>query len=97
MKVKVLGINETLSFLGKSVTENVTQIASIYEEEARRATPVRSGRAQRNWKKDVSAGGFDVSNTLPYIRRLEEGYSKQAPKGITRAATRRANSRIKQL
>ena len=97
MKVEVLGINETLRFLGKSVTENVAQVASIYEEEARKATPIKSGRARRNWTKEVSSQGFDVSNNVPYIGRLEEGYSKQAPKGISGAATRRANSRIKSL
>tara|TARA_R110000782_G_C14520564_1_gene381055 strand:+ start:123 stop:416 length:294 start_codon:yes stop_codon:yes gene_type:complete len=97
MKVEVLGINETLRFLGKSVTQNVAQVASIYEEEARKATPIKSGRARRNWTKTVNSQGFDVSNNVPYIGRLEEGYSKQAPKGISGAATRRANSRIKSL
>ena len=97
MKVEVLGINETLQFLGTSVTDKVAQVAEIYLDEAKKATPIKSGRARRNWKKTVNRQGFDVSNNVPYIGRLEEGYSKQAPKGITRAATRRANSRIKSL
>ena len=97
MKVEVLGINETLQFLGTSVTNKVAQVAEIYLDEAKKATPIKSGRARRNWTKQVDRQDFSVSNNVPYIGRLEEGYSKQAPKGITRAATRRANSRIKSL
>lgn len=94
MKVEVLGINETIRFLGTSVTDKVSQVASIYLEEAQKATPIKSGRARRNWTKQVNRQDFDVSNNVPYIGRLEEGYSKQAPKGITRVASRRAKRRV---
>ena len=97
MKVEVLGVDETLKFIGRSVTERVDEIANIYEEEARKATPIRSGRARRSWTKDVNRQGFKVENNVPYIGRLEEGYSKQAPKGISRPTVRRANRRVKGL
>ena len=97
MKVQVLGINETLKFIGRSVTERVDQIATIYEEEARKATPIRSGRARRAWTKDVNRQGFNIENNVPYIGRLEEGYSKQAPKGISKPALRRAKRRTSRL
>jgi hypothetical protein len=97
MKIQVLGVDDTLTFIGRSVTERVNEIATIYEEEARKATPIKSGRARRNWTKDVSRQGFKIENNVPYIGRLEEGYSKQAPKGITRPTVRRANRRVKGL
>tara|TARA_B100001057_G_C22545940_1_gene831530 strand:- start:440 stop:733 length:294 start_codon:yes stop_codon:yes gene_type:complete len=97
MKVQVLGVDETLKFIGRSVTERVDAVASIYEEEARKATPIRSGRARRSWTKDVSRQGFNIENNVPYIGRLEEGYSKQAPKGISKPALRRAKRRTSRL
>jgi len=97
MKVEVLGVDETLKFIGRSVSERVDEIATIYEEEARKATPIRSGRARRSWTKDVNRQGFKVENNVPYIGRLEEGYSKQAPKGITRPTLRRAKRRTQKL
>lgn len=97
MKIEVLGINETIRFLGTSVTDKVSQVASIYLEEAKKATPIKSGRARRNWTKKVNRQDFDISNNVPYIGRLEEGYSKQAPKGITRVASRRAKRRVQKI
>ena len=51
MKLEILGVDDTLKFIGRSVTERVDEIATIYEEEARKATPIRSGRARRSWTK----------------------------------------------
>lgn len=43
-------------------------------------TPIRTGRARRNTflKKD------DIVGAYPYAQRLDEGYSKQAPDGMTK-------------
>lgn len=51
-------------------------------------TPVRSGRARRAWRKKDGRYKFTMSNKVPYAGRLEQGYSKQSPKGITRPAVR---------
>lgn len=42
-------------------------------------TPVRSGNARRNTnlKRD------EIQANYPYATRLDEGYSKQSPKGMT--------------
>jgi len=42
-------------------------------------TPIRSGNARR--KTRVNGNSIDAN--YPYAQRLEEGYSKQAPKGMT--------------
>lgn len=43
-------------------------------------TPIRSGNARRNTflKKDEIIGAY------PYAQRLDEGYSRQAPDGMTK-------------
>lgn len=97
MRIEVLGVDNALEFIGREVKGTVDAVAQIYLEEAKRATPIRSGKARRNWNKDVQRQGFTVENTVPYIGRLEEGYSRQAPKGISGPAVRRATKRTNRL
>ena len=47
-------------------------------------TPVDTGKAKRAWKFKKTSNGYTVSNNKPYIERLDEGYSKQAPDGMTK-------------
>ena len=55
----------------------------------KRITPVRSGRAKRGWKLNKKSNKrYEVRNNVPYGQRLDAGYSKQAPKGMTRPALR---------
>ena len=42
-------------------------------------TPIRSGNARRN----TNLVGNSIEANYPYAVRLENGYSKQAPKGMT--------------
>jgi hypothetical protein len=42
-------------------------------------TPVDKGNARRNTKKQ----GNEIVANYPYATRLEEGYSKQAPQGMS--------------
>lgn len=42
-------------------------------------TPVRSGNARRR----TSTQGDTIHADYPYAQRLDEGYSRQAPKGMT--------------
>jgi hypothetical protein len=50
-----------------------------------RQTPRRSGRAARGWKQDKNS----VSNDVPYIGRLDRGYSNQKPRGFTKQSIRK--------
>jgi hypothetical protein len=50
----------------------------------RDTTPIRTGRARRGWNKRRSqgTGSFRViENKVPYVIYLNEGHSRQAPKG----------------
>jgi len=44
-------------------------------------TPVLSGRARGSWQTTV---GAPMENHVPYIQRLEDGYSTQAPAGMVK-------------
>lgn len=49
----------------------------------RELTPVDTGTARSNWyKENRSNGDRAVVNETPYIVRLENGYSGQAPRGM---------------
>jgi hypothetical protein len=60
----------------------VAVLAEDVFQDAKANTPIRSGNARRNWTKTVSSRSAVVENKVPYIERLEAGYSKQAPRGI---------------
>lgn len=42
-------------------------------------TPIRSGNARRKTRKN----GKQIKADYPYAQRLDEGYSKQSPEGMT--------------
>jgi hypothetical protein len=56
-------------------------------------TPIRSGNARRN----TSLQGDTIRANYPYAQRLDEGYSRQAPKGITLPWEQWFRKRIKQI
>ena len=55
-----------------------------------RKTPIDTGQAQRGWKEIQEMGklvgtnkkAVIIRNDVPYIQRLDEGHSSQAPKGF---------------
>jgi hypothetical protein len=56
-------------------------------------TPVRSGNARRN----TLLKGNQINANYPYAQRLDEGWSKQAPRGIVRPWELWFRKRIKQI
>jgi hypothetical protein len=44
-----------------------------------RTTPIRSGRARNNTR----LRGDEIHADYPYAQRLDDGYSPQAPRGMT--------------
>jgi hypothetical protein len=87
-------------------------LALEIDKELRKATPVDTGHARRNWVPSVgephegvvtseaahaagvaavvayelASGSLWVSNSVPYIRRLNYGHSQQAPAGFVERA-----------
>lgn len=54
-------------------------LASEAYDYFRRATPVRSGNARRSTRLQ----GDEIQADYPYAQRLDDGYSPQAPRGMT--------------
>jgi hypothetical protein len=79
LKLKVnikSNINPTLKSMQKKIDKIPADAHKFFVKE----TPIRSGNARRNTtlknKKEIVAN-------YPYAKRLDEGYSKQSPEGMT--------------
>lgn len=92
------------------------------DKQLRKATPVDTGHARRNWVPSVTSphtgeadsdadhaqgiaevmrytldqGALWVSNTVPYINRLNYGHSQQAPSGFVERAVDVAVQAVRQ-
>ena len=65
----------------KSALEQVP--AQAYQEWVK-DTPIRSGNARRKTRLNKNT----IVAQYPYAQRLDEGYSKQAPTGMTKPVTK---------
>jgi len=97
MEIKVrFDSKKVTTELTDTVSQMVRQISQDLFNTIKGKTPVRSGRAKRAWRfKKQSETAYKVSNNVPYIERLDEGYSKQAPRGMTRPALREVLARAR--
>ena len=84
-----------ISGLKRDLARQVRSISNDLFTSLKRFTPVRSGRARNAWRKRDGNLKFTIRNNVPYIGRLESGYSKQSPKGITRPAVREVANKYK--
>lgn len=69
-----------------TITPSIARIKAALEQLPRAAytewvktTPIRTGNARRKTKLNQST----IEANYPYAQRLDEGYSKQAPKGMS--------------
>lgn len=56
-------------------------------------TPIKTGNARRN----TYLANDTIRADYPYAQRLDEGYSKQAPRGMVRPWMKWLENRIKQI
>ena len=60
-------------------------------------TPVDTGRARGNWHVEFDGEqSATIYNNLPYMERLENGWSKQAPAGMVRVTLTEFERKLKQ-
>lgn len=95
MKTTISGISNVIRDIEKQTGDIVAKYAELYYQEASTVTPIKSGKARGAWRKNADSQGFVVENRTPYIERLEEGYSRQAPRGITKPTITRVNRKTK--
>lgn len=60
------------------------EIVTTARDVASRNTPRRSGAAARAWTVELDGVKSRTENKKPYIEKLEQGSSRQAPRGILR-------------
>ena len=82
INIRVEGLGKVDGVLKDVVRKETAEILTTLQFEIKKRTPIDTGRARKGWRKRTSS----VSNTVPYISRLESGYSKQAPRGFTKQA-----------
>lgn len=70
------------------VKKELDFLQNTYQTEVKKRTPIDTGRARRGWNKRSQGRDRIVENKVPYIERLEGGYSKQAPRGFVKQALR---------
>ena len=83
MKITVRGkfdLDKQISSIVDKVTDDLFD--ELRNRNAKIRTPVDKGNARDGWKLSKGRRVNTITNSVPYIERLDEGHSKQAPKGI---------------
>lgn len=90
MRITVEGVSEMKRALQRLIDDEIEALGDEYQSQVRRRTPIDTGRARRGWQKRTK----EIRNEVPYIRRLENGYSSQARNGfVNQAVTATINKR----
>ena len=83
----------------KTLNAVVNHFLDDFYKEVKSTTPEREGRAKRAWQR---TGKYDITrngeitvmrNDTPYVGLLDEGSSKQAPRGMTKPAFEKLSKR----
>ena len=76
-------VQKTVDRMTSSIARIQKQLDTLPQKAAdywKSITPVRSGNARRR----TSLRGNTIEANYPYAQRLDEGYSKQAPQGMSK-------------
>jgi len=92
MSVVVRGRNQIRGAIKNIVNQEIDAITEDYKKAVVPRTPVDTGRARRGWQTRNNS----IKNSVPYIARLEGGYSRQAPNGFVNQAVKDTVNKSKQ-
>lgn len=82
IRISVTGVDDAKKAVDDTIDDVKNELLTTLLAEIKPRTPIDKGRARRGWRRRNDT----VENKVPYIERLEKGYSKQAPKGFTKQA-----------
>lgn len=71
-------ISDTTAYITGATNIIVDELYKLLQANS----PVKSGKFKRSWKKYGTKERVKITNPQPYGQRLEDGYSKQAPRGV---------------
>jgi len=98
--INIPNTKRAMTDLSKELDQMVRSVSLQIFNQVKDLTPmakVNGGRAKRGWKVSGSNKSYNISNKVPYIGRLDGGYSKQAPEGMTRPALREVLQRQRRI
>lgn len=84
--ITVSSTKTTIDELNKDIEKFIDGFTNTLQSNLKRETPKLTGRASRGWNKPQND---TVSNTVPYINRLDEGWSRQKPRGFVKQTIRK--------
>jgi hypothetical protein len=90
-RISVTGTN-IRSWLKNVVDKEMAALTTDYKSAVVPKTPIDTGRARRGWQTRNNS----IKNSVPYIARLEGGYSRQAPSGFVNQAVKDTVNKSKQ-
>tara|TARA_S200002703_G_scaffold146392_2_gene141421 strand:- start:3781 stop:4080 length:300 start_codon:yes stop_codon:yes gene_type:complete len=90
LSFKATDVAKTMRSLKRGQDALLSEFADDVLKKAKANTPILTGKARRGWRKRRSRQGFNIDNRTPYIERLENGFSKQAPRGIIKPTVAQA-------
>jgi len=88
----------TIRELNQEIQDPLNRMNLAIYREIVKTTPKRSGAASRSWTTPEKVtpenfNGIITTSSLPYVERLEAGYSKQAPDGFIQPSIDRVTRR----
>ena len=88
-----INITNTISAKIKKIQQKLAALPKETLNEFVKNTPKRTGNARRKTKLKSK----EIHANYPYAQKLDEGYSKQSPKGMTEPTLAFLKKRLKQI
>jgi len=93
LRISVRGTKKVQRSLEREKEKLLDQIATDTLAVAKRNTPIDKGQARRGWRLESSYKQKNIVNRVSHIVPLENGRSKQAPRGILGPTIREISNR----
>ena len=101
INIDITKFEKDIEKAGKNINDvlnsSVKKIAVDTESNLKQITPVDTGRARSGWNTVEVNKGYKISNNVPYINKLNNGYSKKAPANFVQISIKRAVESFKRF
>lgn len=88
-----LRVTNKISTSIKRIQKELNELPKEAKKEFVKNTPIRSGNARRSTRLNKDT----IEANYPYAKRLDEGYSKQSPQGMTKPTEAFIKKRLKEI
>lgn len=92
-----ISFTDNLSPVLKQYRKDLKELPKEALKEFKSLTPIRTGNARNNTTLRQSPSGSTIDADYPYAERLDEGWSNQAPKGMTAPFDKWFEKQIKRI